>query len=110
MFQPVNQYTLQVERFSRLLLGHDVPSWPIEDALRCPAEDGPVPNPSGSAKAGTMEHIASQNVAYFPDEINFMVALREQEITKIPVIRLRHCERSAAIHGGALRAMAKVFW
>ena len=32
MFQPVNQYTLQVERFSRLLLGHDVPSWPIEDA------------------------------------------------------------------------------
>lgn len=32
MFEPVNQYTLQVERFSRLLLGHDVPSWPIEDA------------------------------------------------------------------------------
>jgi len=22
-----------VERFSRLLLGHSVPSWPIEDAL-----------------------------------------------------------------------------
>ena len=32
-FEPVNQYPLQVERFSRLLLGHDVPSWPIEDAL-----------------------------------------------------------------------------
>ena len=32
MFEPVNQYTLQMERFSRLLLGHDVPSWPIEDA------------------------------------------------------------------------------
>ena len=32
-FEPVNQYTLQIERFSRLLLGHDVPSWPIEDAL-----------------------------------------------------------------------------
>lgn len=32
-FEPVNQYTLQVERFSRLPLGHDVPSWPIEDAL-----------------------------------------------------------------------------
>jgi predicted dehydrogenase len=32
-FDPVNQYTLQVERFSRFLLGEDVPSWPIEDAL-----------------------------------------------------------------------------
>ena len=32
-FEPANQYTLQIERFSRLLLGHDVPSWPIEDAL-----------------------------------------------------------------------------
>jgi predicted dehydrogenase len=32
-FEPVNQYTLQVERFSRLLLGEAVPSWPIEDAL-----------------------------------------------------------------------------
>jgi predicted dehydrogenase len=31
-FEPVNQYTLQVERFSRLLLGERVPSWPIEDA------------------------------------------------------------------------------
>lgn len=28
-----NQYTLQVERFSRLLLGESVPSWPIEDAF-----------------------------------------------------------------------------
>lgn len=32
-FEPVNQYTLQVERFSRFLLGHAVASWPIEDAL-----------------------------------------------------------------------------
>ena len=32
-------------------------------------------------------------------------SVREQEITKIPVIHLRHCERSAAIHGCALRAM-----
>ena len=32
-FEPVNQYTLQIERFSRLLLGEAVPSWPIEDAL-----------------------------------------------------------------------------
>lgn len=32
-FEPVNQYALQVERFSRLLLGHDVPRWPIEDSL-----------------------------------------------------------------------------
>ena len=32
-FEPVNQYTLQVERFSRLLRGEAVPSWPIEDSL-----------------------------------------------------------------------------
>ena len=32
-FEPVNQYQLQVERFSRLLLGDPVVSWPIEDAL-----------------------------------------------------------------------------
>jgi predicted dehydrogenase len=32
-FEPVNQYTLQVERFSRYLLGEAVPSWPIEDSL-----------------------------------------------------------------------------
>jgi predicted dehydrogenase len=32
-FEPVNHYLLQVERFSRLLLGQPVPSWPIEDAL-----------------------------------------------------------------------------
>ena len=31
-FEPVNHYLLQVERFSRLLLGQNVPSWPIEDA------------------------------------------------------------------------------
>ena len=31
-FEPVNHYLLQVERFSRLLLGQQVPSWPIEDA------------------------------------------------------------------------------
>ncbi|SEB15613.1 Gfo/Idh/MocA family protein [Variovorax sp. YR216] len=33
-FEPVNHYLLQVERFSRLLLGQSVPSWPIEDALQ----------------------------------------------------------------------------
>lgn len=33
-FDPVNQYTLQVERFSRHLRGEAVPSWPIEDSLR----------------------------------------------------------------------------
>lgn len=32
-FEPVNQYTLQVERFSRYLRGEAVPSWPIEDSL-----------------------------------------------------------------------------
>ncbi len=32
-FEPVNQYTLQVERFSRYLQGEPVPSWPIEDSL-----------------------------------------------------------------------------
>lgn len=32
-FEPANQYALQIERFSRLLLGDAVPSWPIEDAL-----------------------------------------------------------------------------
>ena len=32
-FEPVNQYALQVERFSRRLLGDAVPTWPIEDAL-----------------------------------------------------------------------------
>lgn len=32
-FEPVNQYMLQAERFSQLLLGADVPSWPIETAL-----------------------------------------------------------------------------
>ena len=32
-FEPVNQYTLQVDRFSRYLHGEPVPSWPIEDSL-----------------------------------------------------------------------------
>jgi len=32
-FEPVNQYTLQVERFSRYLRGDPVASWPIEDSL-----------------------------------------------------------------------------
>ena len=32
-FEPVNQYTLQVERFSQFLRGEAVPSWPIEDSL-----------------------------------------------------------------------------
>jgi predicted dehydrogenase len=32
-FEPVNQYGLQIERFSRYLLGEPVKSWPIEDAL-----------------------------------------------------------------------------
>ena len=32
-FEPVNQYALQVERFSRFLLGESVLSWPLEDAL-----------------------------------------------------------------------------
>jgi predicted dehydrogenase len=32
-FKPRNHYALEVDRFSRLLLGHDVPSWPIEDAV-----------------------------------------------------------------------------
>jgi predicted dehydrogenase len=32
-FEPVNQYTLQVERFSRYLRGEAVASWPIEDSL-----------------------------------------------------------------------------
>ena len=32
-FDPVNQYTLQVDRFSRYLRGEAVPSWSIEDSL-----------------------------------------------------------------------------
>jgi predicted dehydrogenase len=32
-FPPANQYALQIERFSRRVLGADVPAWPIEDAL-----------------------------------------------------------------------------
>jgi predicted dehydrogenase len=32
-FEPANHYLLQVERFSRRLLGDAVPGWPIEDAL-----------------------------------------------------------------------------
>lgn len=32
-FEPVNQYTLQVDRFSRYLRGEAVPNWPIEDSL-----------------------------------------------------------------------------
>jgi len=32
-FEPANHYLLEVERFSRLLLGQSVPSWPIEDSL-----------------------------------------------------------------------------
>ncbi len=32
-FEPVNQYTQQIERFSRLVRGEPVKSWPIEDAL-----------------------------------------------------------------------------
>ncbi len=31
-FEPVNQFALQIERFSRRVGGDDVPSWPIEDA------------------------------------------------------------------------------
>jgi predicted dehydrogenase len=32
-FPPANQYALQIERFSRRVLGASVPAWPIEDAL-----------------------------------------------------------------------------
>ena len=32
-FAPVNQFALQAERFSRLLLGDAVPRWPIEQSL-----------------------------------------------------------------------------
>lgn len=32
-FGPANQYALQIERFSRRVLGAEVPAWPIEDAL-----------------------------------------------------------------------------
>ena len=32
-FEPLNQYALQVERFSKLVLGEDVRHWPIEDSL-----------------------------------------------------------------------------
>jgi predicted dehydrogenase len=32
-FEPLNQYALQVERFSRRVLGESVRTWPIEDAL-----------------------------------------------------------------------------
>jgi predicted dehydrogenase len=32
-FEPVDQYALQIERFSRVVRGHSVRSWPLEDAL-----------------------------------------------------------------------------
>jgi hypothetical protein len=32
-FGPVDQFALQSERFSRLLLGDEVPRWPIEDSV-----------------------------------------------------------------------------
>jgi predicted dehydrogenase len=32
-FPPANQYALQIERFSRRVLGANVPAWPIEGAL-----------------------------------------------------------------------------
>ena len=32
-FEPVNQYTLQVDRVPQYLRGEPVPSWPIEDSL-----------------------------------------------------------------------------
>jgi predicted dehydrogenase len=32
-FPPVNQYGLQIERFSKVLLGEPAPVWPVEDAL-----------------------------------------------------------------------------
>jgi predicted dehydrogenase len=32
-FAPVNQYALQIERFSRLVRGEDARRWPIEDSL-----------------------------------------------------------------------------
>ena len=32
-FEAANHYLLEVERFSRLLLGESVPTWPIEDSL-----------------------------------------------------------------------------
>ena len=32
-FEAANQYLLEVERFSKLLLGESVPRWPIEDSL-----------------------------------------------------------------------------
>ncbi len=32
-FEPADHYLLQIERFSRLLLGESVPAWPIETAL-----------------------------------------------------------------------------
>jgi predicted dehydrogenase len=33
IFKAANQYLLEVERFSKLLLGESVPRWPIEDSL-----------------------------------------------------------------------------
>lgn len=33
VFEPVNQYMLQIERLLRYLRGEAVPCWPIEDAL-----------------------------------------------------------------------------
>lgn len=35
-FPPVNQYALQIERFSRHLLGESVHTWPIEDSRLTP--------------------------------------------------------------------------
>jgi predicted dehydrogenase len=32
-FEAANQYLLEVEHFSKVLLGESVPTWPIEDSL-----------------------------------------------------------------------------
>ena len=56
VFQPVNQYVRQIERFSRLLLGDEVPRWPIEDALTTLAI---IENLYESSRSGIWQNLAS---------------------------------------------------
>jgi predicted dehydrogenase len=54
-FEPANHYLLQVERFSRRLLGDAVPGWPIEDALDTMRT---IEALFGSARKGTWQELA----------------------------------------------------
>jgi predicted dehydrogenase len=53
-FAAANQFVLQVERFSRLLLGEPVPIWPIEEAFDTLQT---IESLFASARSGTWQHL-----------------------------------------------------